>query len=308
MGQEALGVLAPVQGRDANESTAVSREIASIQGAIFMARKFPRDEQASKNRILAACKRPGLAFSAIYKYARGGANVEGPSIRLAETLAQAWGNIDYGIRELEQGDGESVVEAYAWDLETNTRQTKRFVVPHKRHTRNGDTALDDPRDIYEMVANNGARRLRACILGVIPSDIAEMAVEACKFTQTSNVQVNKESIDKLLVAFAEYGVTKEMIEARVMRNIDAIDAYLMNELRNIYTSLRDGIGKPSDYFDMSITPKQHGFSVNQKKQSPLKEQAPTKPEAKEPQDEKQQEVDGGDDIADMFAQGNGQQF
>lgn len=307
MAQEALGALAPVQGRDVNESTAVSREIASIQGAIFMARKFPRDEQSAKNRILAACKRPGLAFSAIYKYARGGANVEGPSIRLAETLAQAWGNIDYGIRELEQEDGESVVEAYAWDLETNTRQTKRFVVPHKRHTKSGDIALNDPRDIYEMVANNGARRLRACILGVIPSDIAEMAVDACKFTQTSNVQVNKDSIDKLLVAFAEYGIIKEMIEVRVMRNIDAIDAYLMNELRNIYISLRDGIGKPDDYFDTSITPKQQGLSGKQKKQSTPKDDPPTKPEAKGPQTEKS-EPEKGDDIADMFAQRDGQPF
>ena len=41
-------------------------------------------------------------------------------------LAQNWGNIQYGIRELSSENGESTVEAFAWDVETNTRQTKVF--------------------------------------------------------------------------------------------------------------------------------------------------------------------------------------
>ena len=79
----------------------------------------------------------GLAQSAVYSYARGGSSVTGPSIRLAEMLAQNWGNIQYGIRELSSENGESTVEAFAWDVETNTRQTKVFQVPHIRYTRNG---------------------------------------------------------------------------------------------------------------------------------------------------------------------------
>ncbi|MDT1904179.1 hypothetical protein FPK34_26285, partial [Acinetobacter baumannii] len=77
---------------------------------------------------------------------------------------------------LSSENGESTVEAFAWDVETNTRQTKVFQVPHIRYTRNGSKKLTDPRDIYELVANNGARRLRACILGVIPGDVIDDAV------------------------------------------------------------------------------------------------------------------------------------
>lgn len=73
--------------------------------------------------------------------------------------------------------------AYAWDLETNTRVTKIFGVEHKRDTRNGSYALTDSRDIYEATANFGARRMRACILGVIPGDVVDMAVNECKETQ-----------------------------------------------------------------------------------------------------------------------------
>src|SRR5690625_7971994 len=63
-----------------------SREMEEVKGQIFMARQFPRNVFQSEQRILDACKRPSLAETAIYSYPRGGARVEGPSIRLAEVL------------------------------------------------------------------------------------------------------------------------------------------------------------------------------------------------------------------------------
>src|SRR5699024_11169676 len=149
------------------------REIAEVQAAMVIAKRFPRDPVEAMDRILQACTRPTLAEGALYSYSRGGSEITGPSIRLAEAIAQAWGNTQFGIRELEQRNGESTVEAYAWDLESNTRQAKVFQVPHERHTKRGTTRLTDPRDIYELVANQGARRLRACILGVVPGDVTE---------------------------------------------------------------------------------------------------------------------------------------
>ena len=110
----------------------VNRQTQEVQGAIFMAKKFPRDEYEAIEKIRRSCQRATLAEQAIYSYPRGGQNVSGPSVRLAESLAQNWGNIDYGIIELEQKDGKSEMMAYAWDLETNTRVTKIFGVEHKR--------------------------------------------------------------------------------------------------------------------------------------------------------------------------------
>ena len=112
--------------------SSASREMEEVKGQIFMARQFPRNVFQAEQRILDACKRPSLAETAVYSYPRGGTRVEGPSIRLAEVLAQNWGNIAFGIKELEQRPGESVAMAYAWDLETNVRQEKVFTVPHSR--------------------------------------------------------------------------------------------------------------------------------------------------------------------------------
>ncbi len=162
-----------------------SRAVAEVQASYVIAKKFPRNQSECYANIIDACKRPFLAEQAMYAYPRAGTLVTGPSIRLAETMAQCWGNLDCGVREVSQGNGVSVAEAYAIDLQTNTRVTKIFHVPHVRDTKKGKVKLTDARDIYEMVANQGSRRLRACILGILPGDVVEAAVERCKKTLES---------------------------------------------------------------------------------------------------------------------------
>ena len=216
---------------------------------MIIARTFPRDHMAAVDRLLNACTRPTMAEAGLYTYSRGGSDVSGPSIRLAEAAAQCWGNIQFGIREIEQSDGESVVEAYAWDIETNTRPAKTFHVPHERHTRRGVQRLTDPRDIYELVANQGARRLRSCILSVIPGDVIEAAVAQCRTTMTASADTSPEAQKVLLERFAEFGVTKAQIEKRIQRRLDAIQPAQVVMLRGVYRSLKDGMSRAADWFE-----------------------------------------------------------
>ena len=245
------------------------REVAEIQSALVIAKRFPRDQVKAMDRILQACARPTLAEGAMYQYARGGTNISGASIRLAEAIAQNWGNMQYGIRELEQVNGESIVEAFAWDTETNVKQTKVFKVKHTRHTKRGSYRLEDPRDIYEMVANQGARRLRACILGVVPSDVVDSAVKACEDTLTSKVEITPAKIKSMVDAFKVYGVTKEMLEARIQRRLDSITPALMVNLGKIYNSLKDGMSTASEWFDIPKEPTKK--TVSKKGKDALKE-------------------------------------
>lgn len=227
------------------------RAIAEVQAALMIARMNPRDPIAAMDRILNACARPTLADAAVYNYSKGGSEVSGPSIRLAEAIAQSWGNMQFGIRELDQAGAESTVQAYAWDVETNTRREITFQVPHIRYTRNGSYKLNDPREIYELVANQGARRLRACILAVIPGDVTEAAVVQCENTMRAKADTSPESIQKILDAFAPFGVTKELIEKRIQRRIDAIQPAHVVSLKKIYASLRDGMSNPSEWFEIA---------------------------------------------------------
>lgn len=230
---------------------ATTRAAQEIQAAMVIAKRFPRDETQAYGKIMKACRRIGLAEGAIYSYPRGGTKVEGPSIRMAEALAQSWGNIDFGIIELSQANGESEVMSYAWDLETNSRQTKIFTVPHERHTRNGSKRLTDPRDIYEMVANQGARRLRACILGVIPGDIVDDAVRECRKTLAGDNSVPlADRVRKMADAFLKvHGVTKEMLEARLGHTLESTSENELVDLRGIYVSIKDGMSERKQWFD-----------------------------------------------------------
>ena len=225
------------------------RAIAEVQAAMMIARMNPRDPIAAMDRILNACSRPTLANAAVYTYNRGGSDVSGPSIRLAEAMAQAWGNMQFGIRELDQRNGESTVQAFAWDVETNTRREVTFQVPHLRYTRSGSKRLEDPRDIYEMVANQGARRLRACILAVIPGDVTEAAVGQCETTMHTTADTSPEAMQKMVKAFSEFGVSREQIEKRIQRRLDAIQPAQVVGLKKVYASLRDGMSVAADWFD-----------------------------------------------------------
>lgn len=234
------------------------RAIAEVQGAIVLAKRFRRDEMQALDRILVACQRPGLAEQALYSYSRGGTEITGPSIRLAEAIAQNWGNLSFGIRELEQRNGESTVEAFCWCMETNVRQTKTFQVKHERYTKKGKYSLEDPRDIYELIANQGARRLRAAILGIIPGDVIEAAVAQCEATLKAKADTSPEALKKLCDAFAAYKVTKEQIEKRIQRRLDTITPAQLIQLRKIYNSLKDGMSGPADWFEAVPAPEAEG--------------------------------------------------
>lgn len=243
---------APVATTPAMIEPENQRAIAEVQAAIMLAKKFPRDIQLAVDRIMIACQRPALAEAAIYTYARGGTDITGPSIRLAEAMAQSWGNLQFGIRELNQRNGESTIEAFAWDVESNVRQVKVFQVRHVRYTRKGSYNLEDPRDIYEATANQGARRLRSCILGIIPGDIVEAAVDECEKTMKAKADTGPEGIKKLLQAFEGMGVKKEQIEKRIQRRIDTITAGQMVSLRKIYNSLKDAMSTIADWFEVEV--------------------------------------------------------
>lgn len=231
------------------------RAIAEAQGAMTLAKKFPRDLAVAERMVLDACKRRGFAEAALYAYPRGGVTVTGPSVRFAEELARAWGNMQIGVRELSQSAGISEVESYAWDLERNLRVSKVFRVAHRRDTRDGTKVLTDGRDIYELVANQGARRLRSCILELIPGDIVEAAVEAC---QTTLAQGEDEPlaarIAKMAVAFEQFGVPKSAIEKRVGHNLDATTETELVQLRAAYKAIKDGYSEPADLFDLVDQP------------------------------------------------------
>lgn len=230
-----------------------SKAIAEAQGKLIIAKNFPRDEHLAYAKVMEACKRKSLAEKAIYSYPRSGSTISGPSIRLAEELARCWGNVDFGIKELSQKDGESEMSAYCWDMETNTMSSQTFVVAHVRDTKKGQVRLTEQRDIYENNANMAGRRLRARILAILPPDLVEAAVAECKKTLAGDNEIPiADRINKMVASFAKFGVKIDTLEKRLGRKIDTMTTEDICEYAGIYNSLKDGNSSISDWFDVKL--------------------------------------------------------
>lgn len=230
-----------------------SRELSEIKGKMYLARQFPRDENVALARVLNECQRKELAENACYEFPRGDSVVKGPSIRLVEVLARHWGNIDYGVTEVESSDTETTVKSFAWDLETNVSDQKVFTVKHVRTTKKCVFKLSDERDIYEMVANKAARRKRACMLAVLPGWYVDEAVAACEKALADAMGKEGKIEDlrpKMVAAFAEFGVTPEQISAKLSKEVDKLSMQDIIKLRNLYSAIKDGFVKPADAFGL----------------------------------------------------------
>lgn len=227
-----------------------NRAIAEAQGKLVVAKRFPRDEITSYTKVMEACQRYAFAEKAFYSFPRAGSKVEGPTIRFAEELARCWGNIDYGIKELSQDDGKSEMQAYAWDLETNAQSVQNFTNPHQREVNGRMKALTSQRDIYENNANMATRRLRSRILAILPAWYVDDAIRQCKKTLAGSTEEPLiDRVKKMVVQFAKFGVTQEMIETRLKRKIESMTADDLVDYIGIYNALKNGESRASEWFE-----------------------------------------------------------
>jgi hypothetical protein len=233
-----------------------TRQAQEVQAAVIMAKRFPRDWVEVERKLIQSCKRPKLAEIAIYEYPRGGTKVTGPSIRLAEAAAQAMGNIDFGWTEIQRLEDESICTAYAWDIENNIRRTTTFSVPHYRDTKQGKKRLLDDRDIYEMCANQASRRMRGCILQVVPGDLVDLAISECEKTLQANLGTVQEQAAKWAKLFEkEYKVKPESIMKYLGSRPETWTQNDIFRLRKLYNALQDNMTTVEEAFpEMAAKP------------------------------------------------------
>ena len=235
------------------------RELGEIQAKIFLARQFPRDVTVCIDNIITACKDPKLAEAAQYSFERGGSEVKGASIRLLEVIGQHWGNLLTGVKEISRSDTGATAKSFAWDLETNVADEKIFDTTFIRNTKRGSYQVTDERDRYEMVANNGARRKRACMQAVIPAYVIDAAVAQCDSTLKASITKDKpiEQVrEDSLRAFQDMvdWVTADMLAEYVNKDFDKIGNQDLVKLKKLYTAIRDGFAKPEDIFKRETDP------------------------------------------------------
>lgn len=249
--QRSSGPVAISQGVESD------RAIAMIQGQMTLAKRFPRDQGKALTAILESCQLVPVAEDAHYSFPRGGSVVDGVSIDLMRMIAREWGNIIWNVRELERRIGESTAVVYAIDLETNTMSQREFIVRHIRDKndesgQNDGKALKSERDIYELIANMGARRVRACLEDIIPPHIIGAASARCYQTlkEVAEREPMIERLKKLVPAFKAVGVTEPMLVKHLGgRPLGEMLEKEYIQLRNIYRSISTGAARVDEFFD-----------------------------------------------------------
>ena len=279
-----------------------SRAVAEVQASMVLARANPRNEQVAEYKIMQSCKRKSLAECASYSFRRGGEIVTGASIRLAEEIARHWGNMQYGFREVGRTDESSEVEAFAHDLETNVRVTRQFQVKHWRDTKQGGKKITEERDKYELIANMAQRRVRACLLELVPGDIVEAAEEACKATLIGSIGDPAAKAKEIVAAFAPVGVTAEMIEGYLQRKLSSIVPADIVTLQRIYRSIKDGVAAVEEFFKADDVDKLNKRFAKKEKVNTVTGEVTPKQEEQAPIQDAPQEGPQGDQAADPKAE------
>lgn len=235
----------------------VARQQASaaqeVQAAVFLAKRYPRNEDAAFAQIVRSCQRFGFAENVEYSFPRAGQDVSGPSVYLAREMARAWGNLIYGHRVIGESDQAIIGEAFAWDLQTNARVSCEFKVPKLIQRKDKKTKVTtwvkpDERDLRELLNNIAARNYRNCILSLMPSDYVDDAVEAARATVSAGMKADPEKAKKqAIVAFGKLNITPDMIEEYLGHPLGQSSPDELTKLRAIWTSIRDGHSKWADY-------------------------------------------------------------
>lgn len=219
-----------------------------IKAMVVIAKRFPRDEEASFRALMTAAERMSFAEEAAYSFPRGTATVTGPSIVLAREAARLWGNIKSGLLILRDDAETRLIRGFAWDMQTNAyaefeddfkkvvyRKEKGWIVP-------------DERDLRELTNRRGAILMRNCILALLPKDRIDEVLAKCGVTMKASAKKEPtQTMQKAIEAFWELGVTQVMLEKKLGHPFAACSPEELAELRRIYKSISDGNTTWTDY-------------------------------------------------------------
>ena len=219
--------------------------------AVSVAR--PRNEKTVLEGAIAELELyPDLAASNFYSIPYGESRgsdrkvlVEGPSIHAALALARRWGNCV--TRSMQVGEDEEKVylSGVFLDLETNFRVERPFTVSKLfRHRDNRVEALREQR-LIQAIQSGASKSIRNAILAGLPRGFVETFYRRARAIAEREA---KTTWSKLLEAFREFGVTKEMIEANIGRPIEKITDSEIVDLRGIYNAIKEGATTTGEAF------------------------------------------------------------
>lgn len=214
--------------------------------ALRAARIYPRSVKAFADAAKGmATLTQATAAECMYVVPRDGKQIVGPSVRLAEICASAWGNIDFGSRIGREESTYVIAQGFAYDLQTNTRCTfevRRRIV-NREGKRYGDDLIEKTVNAAQSIA------LRNAIFRVIPRALVLPVFEAARQVAAGDAKTLFDRRAAMLRHFQGLGVPLERIAAAVGKTAaEEITGEDLATLRGLANSIRDGLTTAGDAF------------------------------------------------------------
>lgn len=230
-----------IEVKQADVLQALNRAEIDIQ--IATAKQYPRDINAVLNKISTyATMDRETAEDCFYVLRRedkqGNVNViEGLSVRMAEIIAGAWGNLRVQSRIIGNDGRQITAQAICHDLETNfavSKEVKRSILTKKGYTYSED---------MQVVTGNAACSiaLRNAVLTVIPKAVTKRIINEVKQVALGQSIDLEQSRQNVIQYFAKIGVKQEQLFLYLgVKSAQEIDKQKIFELRATANAIKEG--------------------------------------------------------------------
>ena len=260
-----------------DQVAAIALAKSEVEAQLDAAHKYRRALSAfTRDLLTMATLSVDVAESCIYSLPRAGKNIPGPSVRLAEMAATAWGNLHLGCRVVDTTDTEIVAQGVAWDLERNVRittETRRRITDNRNKRYNAD--------MITMTGNAAASiALRNAIFRVIPRAYINAVYEKVRKVAVGDAKTLADKRADVLARLQKIGIAEPRVLAAVeVKSIEDIGIDQLETLIGLGSAVKAGERSIDDAFPMPVTAPAATDGKPEGRRMPLgnKTQPPTKP-------------------------------
>jgi hypothetical protein len=239
-------------GLEVLSSTALRAQTsAEIDIAIATAHRFPRSIKTFQSKVeTMATIDQDTAAACFYKLPRKNEDgsiktIEGPSIRFAEIVANAYRNLRHGSRIVEIGDTHVVAQGLCHDLEENVQnmsEVRRRIV--------GKNGRRYSEDMIITTCNAACSiAIRNAIFKTVPIALAKKAMMSAKKCAVGTAKTITQRRAAAIAKFAEINVTEKMIlEKLELHSVEDITLEYLEILIGLYTAISEGTTSAAEEF------------------------------------------------------------
>lgn len=230
---------------------------ALVEARFVMARRFPRDLDDVRARIMREVERPGFAAIAWYKKPVG-AGVEGLSVRFYEAAARCMGNIMVVPTTTYEDERKRVVHVEVIDLETNYSPALDVTVEKtvERSSVGDRTALSvrmnsNNKPTYLVLATEDellgkanaqvSKARRNLLAQVVPGDICDAAKVRILEIRRGDAAADPDGVrTKVVDGFNMLNVPPSELKRYLGHELTNASPAELTDLRDLYNAIKEG--------------------------------------------------------------------